>query len=307
MTNMKSFVSGVNKMTAEKWDMVAAFTGPEGVGKSTLMQILGAMIDKKFDMEINTSFMPNHREVIEKFNALKPGQVYIIDEAIKVLDKQDWANNLQRSIRQMYATERKQRKVTFLGIPRFTDLAEMFRKHRVRYWFHVPARGYCIAYMRDEDKDVEDPWHIKDNIRMKTLAFGKRSVIDRSIEDILRTERKLPNYWFDFTFDPLPRGQQDKYDALVAKYKAIAGLEENEKEKESRRTKAFKALCLNLFIQGYTTTEISDLTKNMEYDVDGMSHVAIAQYIFDLTKTPIEEFRKRHGLFTDRGRKKVEA
>jgi len=81
---------------------------------------------------------------------------------------------------------------------------------------------------------------------MKSMAYGRKSVIERSVSEILDMERKLPNYWFDFKFDPLPKDKQDQYDALVSKYKALAEVEETEKEIQDKKGRYLANLIASL-------------------------------------------------------------
>lgn len=267
--DVKLFIKGLQKRIDAQWDAVCAFTGEEGVGKSTLMILLAMMVDKKFDLEKNVSYLPSYDEVINKFNSLDMGSVYIIDEAIKVLDKQQWTDELQRAIRQMYATERKQRKITFLGMPRFSDLAERFRNHRVKYWFHVVGRGRVIAFIRDDDKDCDDPWHRKDNQKLKKQMFGKKQVVDKDVKDIIAIERKTPNYWFDFTFDPLPPEIDARYNELVKKYKEQAAAEEKEEEFTENNKVWLGRLCAALKERG--KMNVKEMSEIMMCSEDAVS------------------------------------
>lgn len=272
-TDIDFFLKSIRERVKNNWDLVIAISGEEGVGKSHLAITLAMLLDKNFDLERNISYMPTYNEVITKFHALPKYSVYVIDEAIRVLDKQNWAEDLQKAIRHMYATERKQNKITFLLMPRFTDLSERFRNYRVKIWIHILARGVACIYIRDDDKDLgrSDPWHFKDNESAKRNTLGRVKISERRLENVLHIERKTMNYWFDFECAPLPMEIEAKYNELVAKYKALAIAEEeaNVVEKKKSHTLWFACL-LDKLTTEYTFTflELSKMCQSVERDIE---------------------------------------
>jgi len=218
---VKSFVKILKERLRDDWDIVLAITGEEGVGKTTLGILLSQQIDKEFSLKKNVAFIPDEKQIMEGFNELPPLSAYLIDEAVKSLNKWSWFNSLQQAIIKMYAVARYQNKCTILCMPRFRDLTENFRNHRIKIHINVIDRGTAIAYIKDNDKDEDDPWHIDDNIKIKTKWFKNTPIIERTVEKRLEVERKLPNYLFDFNFADLDVATKEEYNNLRAEAKKV--------------------------------------------------------------------------------------
>jgi hypothetical protein len=230
---LKLFCSNVKKRLHNDFDAVIAISGYEGLGKSTLEVLMGQQIDPKFELDNNMAYMPTYKYMSDKFNSLPQFSFFGIDEAIKVLHKYQWMNKLQQAIVRLYATERKQNKCTVLCIPRFKDLNENFRNHRVLVWVHVITRGVAVAYLKDDNEFAKDPWHMAENYIIKQRMLGRKSVSDRTIEDKLRAAKKTMNYWFDFEFPDLDDKTKARYRELSNYYKARYK-EEDTTDKSSR-------------------------------------------------------------------------
>jgi len=80
----------INKRLDKEHDLVGAVTGDEGYGKSTLGVEISKEFDAEFNFERNVAYIPTSDEMSNKFNALKPKQVFLVDEAIKILYKLKW-------------------------------------------------------------------------------------------------------------------------------------------------------------------------------------------------------------------------
>lgn len=221
-SSLRSFCRSSLERVADDWDMVIAITGEEGSGKSTLGGVLAKEIDPKFDWIRSVAYLPTHKEVEDKFFSLQSKQVFLVDEAIKVLYKLKWADKLQIRINEMYATERWQNKITILCIPRFTDLNEMFRNHRVKIWIHVIERGHAVAFIKDDTNIFfSDPWHLKENAgKILKYTKNKKSVILATEEKITMFKRSI-NYWFDFSFPTLSEEDEQTYRQIKADMRKV--------------------------------------------------------------------------------------
>ena len=206
-----AFTNLIRRRLRQDWDIVIAITGEEGSGKSTLGMLLGGLIDKRFDFERNVSYLPEAEEVKSQFTSLKKYQCYVIDEAIRALYKMNFMSNLQQTLVQMWATERFQNKATIMIIPRFRDLTENFRNHRVKIWIHVIARGQAVVYIRDDDPHNADPWLFDYMQKFKEKKFGRRNIATIDVDDRLKVERKMRNYLFEFEFPDLDPVDKNKY------------------------------------------------------------------------------------------------
>jgi len=180
---------------------------------TTLGIIQGYLIDRNFDLIKNIAYIPDATQISRQFNELPKYSYFLIDEAIKALYKLGWYSLVQQSIVKMYATERYQNKCSCVIIPRFRDLTENFRNHKVQYWFHVITRGYGVCFVRDEDKDVKDPWHFDENLKYKT-KFSRGAIRNLTLRKVITAEKRTKNYLFDFSFPQLPDKIENVYKKL---------------------------------------------------------------------------------------------
>jgi len=236
------FANLIKRRLRADWDIVIAISGEEGSGKSICGMIVSWLIDNRWDMEKNVSFLPDEKEIKTEFRRLKQHQCYVIDEAIKSLYKMNFMNSLQQSLVQMWATERYQNKATILILPRFKDLTENFRNHRVKIWINVLARGVACVYSRDEDPHLYDPWHFDESERYKRKKYGHKNVSTIPIDMRLATERKLKNFLFDFRFPDLPPEDKARYQELKLESRRVCldQERENEKKKEGKITQQLR-------------------------------------------------------------------
>jgi len=218
--SLKSVAELVQERVSKEWDLVIGITGEEGVGKSTLAILLSKLIDPRFDLVKNVAYLPTYDEVQGKFYALKPKQVFLVDEAIKVLYKLRWADKFQIELNEMYATERYQTKVTILCMPRFLDFNERFRNHRIKIWIHVFGRGRAAVFIKDDiNIYASDPWYTKENYKMLVKSFKKARA--NSLEEKLSVYEKAKNFSFFIQFPMLEPADELRYKELKAKARTL--------------------------------------------------------------------------------------
>lgn len=201
----------VRKGLKEDYDWVCALSGREGIGKSTLLIIISAIIDIQFYMEKNLSLIPSTGEVIKKFRKIRRYGCLGIDEAIKALHKQDWYLDVQKEIIREYATERFRNKATILAIPRFKDLNENFRNHRINCWLHVQDRGIAFCYVPIDIPFFPDPWFMNELEKRYTILLKRKRGTNITIEDMLKVERDNPCFVDIIEFPDLPDDVKEAY------------------------------------------------------------------------------------------------
>jgi hypothetical protein len=219
INKLNYFAELVNQRLNNDYDLVVAITGEEGVGKSTLAIQLGLKIDKDFDLVKNIAYLPDEKEIEDKFHSLQPKQCFIVDEAIRVFYKLKWMDKFQIRLNQMYMTERWQNKCTFLLIPRFTDLNEAFRNHRVNVWIHVIDRGIALVFKKiSENIFSTDPWKMKENDKLldKYLVKTKKLFGVDLNEYIEFLSKNVPNFVTAIEFEDLPEDIKNEYRRLKA-------------------------------------------------------------------------------------------
>lgn len=251
--NLKDFVKAMKDRSNDDWDTVIAISGEERSGKSSLANLLGFLIDPKYNLVKNVAYLPNQRETEEKFKTLGCKQVFNIDEAIKAMYKMRFMDKLQSRLNEMYATEAYKNIITLLCIPRFTDLNEFFRNHRVKIWIQVIDRGRAVAFAKDERNIFHsDPWHMKENDKLMGIASRRKKYVEMGNEDAITVYKKSKNFYFTFTFPKLPENIKKQYIELKKSYRSV----EVEKEKGLRHM-----IILSLAESGMKQTEIAKHMK----------------------------------------------
>jgi len=215
-------ISAIKKRIDRDWDIVIAIDGEEGVGKSTLAMIMGILLDKKFNLHNNIAYLPTHQEIEQKFTDLGSKQTFVVDEAIKAMYKMRFMDKLQTRINEMYATERWQNKVTILCIPRFTDLNEYFRNHRVKFWVHIIDRGLAIVFHKDDVNIFgRDPWHLKENEKYVMSKIKRKRFVEIENKEKINIYSNSQNFFFGFEYPDLPEKISQEYKTLKADYRNV--------------------------------------------------------------------------------------
>jgi len=191
----------IDRVTADK-DVVICVSGDEGSGKSTLAGALGIECDPLFNMERNVLYLPSAKDIKNTIYNLPPFSPVIIDEGIKSLYKLNWATKGQKFLNMVYAVCRKENKITIICIPRFTDIGEFFRNHRIKVWLHIVDEisnkkdvGRAAMMVRTWNPVTTDPWglDIYQRILQKRQKKGVRENF-YSLNDKIRMLEFLPSY-----------------------------------------------------------------------------------------------------------------
>jgi len=263
----------IKSRTKKNSDAVICISGFEGVGKSTLGFILSYLLDKDFDMWYNVLYSPNQKELIEKLKIFKKGSVLNLDEAVKVLEKQNWAK--QTFIKKTFQVIRGRNLITLLLIPRLEDLNEYFRNWRVMLNICVIYRG--LAYLQVPDPyNKFDVWNTKYNQGILDSVLKGETFHTAPVADILGAICRFKGFIGFVSFPKLPPAIEKEYIKLKDKYSLLnlTDLEEEEKEDKlsSRKEQLYQenrqalGLAVNkLKEEGYTQKQIAkelNITRN---------------------------------------------
>ena len=150
------------RITIEDYDAVIAITGDEGVGKSSLAYWIAKFTDKAFTLLRNCLFNPTVIKLLEIMRRFPRFSCIWLDEAVDVVYKMDFASKKTRTIIKEFTKDRSMNRVKLIVIPRFTDLAENLRNHRVLYHLHCFERGYAAVLKKHKSMGGKDPWNLKE-------------------------------------------------------------------------------------------------------------------------------------------------
>lgn len=217
-------------------------------GKSSLAMLLGVAIHSylieyfekegiefpDFDLEKNMIYT-NETQNLSKFLKEMPKYSVIVpDEAIKFLYKQNWGNAGQKYINVLYSLARRENKITILPIPRFTDINEFFRNHRVKIWIHIVKEGHAIMFMKDwspfSNKDI---WRLQDNEKLIEKLRKQRKLTSFTHSEKMRIFRQCRNYVIAIKFPRLPAKLYEEYKRLSSsKYDDLEDIFQLDKNKK---------------------------------------------------------------------------
>lgn len=201
-------------------DVVCAISGYEGDGKSTLavhhtidINRLRGMTDEEILERFDDYMLYSPNKEITAEKVMKPDKYAPInsDEATKALYKLNWASEGQKYLNMLYQLCRKENKVNLFCIPRFTDLNEYFRNHRVLFWIFIVERGTAVLMQKDWNPFTTDPWHLKENEKILKESMRRKKIIDLSPNEKIALLQKTQNFVAVFHYDDLEKPFKKKY------------------------------------------------------------------------------------------------
>ena len=223
----KDLASQFLKRVRKDKDVALGISGYEGDGKSVLacwivIEVLRQL--GKTEEEIKERFndymiySPNKKEMFEKITRPEKYTPINSDEATKALYKLNWASSSQKFLNTLFQLCRKENKINILCIPRFTDLNEYFRNHRVRFWLHILETGTAVLMDKDWSPFSKDPWHLDEN--KKTIDLGrKRGRIEEvDLNYKLNLMKRVRGFVTALKWEDLPADYKKIYRAGKNKY-----------------------------------------------------------------------------------------
>ncbi len=273
---LKQFARILRLRILKDYDAVVAITGEEGVGKSACAIAIGRETDPRFSIERNELVVASPTELERKIKEMRKGSCIIADEAIKILYKQQWATKSQRWINQLYTLARKENKITCLCIPRFRDLNEYFRNHRVKFWIYVLGRGVAVVFIRDWSPFAKDPWWMDENQKILDTWFKGKRVQDIDIENKIKVLRKSRNFLMVFTFPDFNEEEKIIYKNLVASTRyEMASEEETRGAREKKYRNCIRNAVIELLKEGKSLRKIAEM---FSYSTDTIKNIVGEEY-----------------------------
>ena len=219
--------------------------------------------DYEFSLKQNMIYSNEQTEVRTKLRSMPKYTPIVPDEAIKFLYKLNWASAGQKYINTLYALARRENKITILPIPRFIDVNEYFRNHRVRIWVHIIEEGYAVVFVKDKSAfNPKDPWLIQENMKI-VEKIRKRKGFLSTTRDWIWAYSRCINFVKWFRFPGLPDPVYGQYDILSEnKYE---GLEDafniDERGRKIPYKGALRGMMEEMLAKGYDLNRLSYITK----------------------------------------------
>lgn len=124
-------------------DALLAITGEEGVGKSTLALRLATLFDSSLDVsQIHFNAGSLWRDALDR----PDGSTLVLDEAFDGAFSRRSMGGSNVDFVTFLGEARALRHRMIVCFPRYYNLDDYLRNHRVAYRLHVPRRGVCRAY-----------------------------------------------------------------------------------------------------------------------------------------------------------------
>lgn len=137
------------------YDAVNVFTGPEGVGKSTLSYQVAYLIDPTFRAEDRTAFGTDQALQIANQLDNPEGRCIEIDEGVEGLLNRDAMSTDNKRWQKFMIICRKQNLAVNVCFPRLRSMDLYMREFRVWTWFQVRSRGKAWVRVRNWDVSPE--------------------------------------------------------------------------------------------------------------------------------------------------------
>lgn len=145
-----------------KHDAIVVISGSRGMGKSVLgMNLMRILNGESYFTE----------EAMRRLNIYQPGDLtetldkcpdnssLLVDEAINVLFKRDFAKKSQKVNIKIFNTHRDKRLIVFLLVPNFFDIDSSVRNSLIiKFWIHVHSRGKAWIFTHENNPATDDPW-----------------------------------------------------------------------------------------------------------------------------------------------------
>ena len=153
--------TNINKTLDIDKDFPLIIDGLTGSGKSTL----GIHLAKKgyVNFDINEHIIFSKNELIEKITTAEKGSYIILDEAINVLFKRDFANRQQKFLIRLLDMCRDRNLCLILCVPNFWSIDKHILEGRVRLRIHIAKTGFAFMWKPTSNPFTPDKWNRKWN------------------------------------------------------------------------------------------------------------------------------------------------
>lgn len=161
--SIKEISGDIKKTIDNDKDFTIALTGFPGSGKSTLGWHIAAEVDPNFNMSKQMIF--TRQDLIAAINTLPEKSAIVIDEAVALLFKRDFANKEQKEVLKILDICRYRNLVLIFCVPNFWSLDNHLLS-RIRLRIHIEKRGLAFIFARSGSPFITDPWFRKENEKL---------------------------------------------------------------------------------------------------------------------------------------------
>lgn len=276
-------------------DYVIAVTGDEGEGKSLNAAFnIGKRFWKDFDPDDNIVYTGSGDEFDKKYSKLQRKGVFIIDEAVKLAYKMDFASTKTKNIVKRFTADVRKEKLAchILCIPVLSELVTNFRTHRVKMWIELLDRkdfqqGYAGAIVFTKERNPftdtqSDPWLLK--------LFGKKWMEKIKDGELRTSQEKLdflrshPYYFGEIVFPKPSDSDIEKYAKYQLKNKKE--YEEIDQNNETIYELAWKKHFANL---AYWITTEKDVSQNDICRAIGINNTQLSMVLSPIKRKKANE------------------
>lgn len=134
-------VSYIQDRRERNLDTYIACTGREGWGKSSLGLTMALALDP--DLDPNDVILEK-KDYYRVYDPDKTEQVYVFDEAARLLFNRRWNDRHQIALIQEIIENRQAKNVIFLHLPQFKTLDKYAREGRIDLWFACTGQGIAM-------------------------------------------------------------------------------------------------------------------------------------------------------------------
>jgi len=325
LKNRKNFDSELFvRLIRERWinrdyDCYIAITGNKGTGKSTLSLRMALyysklFLNKNFNLRKNIIYTPLVDEIFKKVKNAVDSDVFIFDEASRIILAEEWNKIEHRELKKIFAEIRTKHLFIIFTCPfQFQNIDGKYRNSLLKYWVHCFDRNFGAIFQQNISP-AGDAFHIEwFKKRMRFLSVN--ALFDFRTYGLISSH---PCFYHSVRWTPLPKHIYERYLALRDRfvYDRDVG-EEIQQEINmnlSREKEKLMVTVANLKVKGYSDNEIIKITglsrySIMKYLASDKAREIISDVVknveqqneaeeksFENMKSEIAKRRKRHGL-----------
>lgn len=178
IADVKDIAKIIDRTLDSDRDTIIVISGLRGEGKSTASIQIG-MQRGNFDFERNIIY--NRKEAITKIKSVEKKSTLVIDEAINVLYRRDFAKGEQKELIKLMNMCRDRNLCLIFNIPTVWNLDRDIIQTMVRLWIHIDERGTGFCFTPDASPFATDKWHRLINERIFKDWEKEKSFLSKSV------------------------------------------------------------------------------------------------------------------------------